>query len=86
MGEGLIEFRALLGALAWMLDAGRDFEVPETILNHVLKVHGDVIVENPDELGQELADVRSSHDKVWGRIREQLNYARCMIGFAQRIQ
>lgn len=38
LGEGLMEFRAMLRAIAWILEAGRDFEVPETILNHFLKV------------------------------------------------
>lgn len=86
LGFDLVEFRALLRAIAWTLGSGRDFEVPETLLNHFLKVHGDVVVDHHADLSDELDAVKDIHSKVWGRIREQLSYARCMIGFAQRIQ
>lgn len=84
--DNLIEFRAFLHALAWTLETGKDFEVPETLLNHFLKVHGDVVIENYEELREELEGVQKVHGKVWGRIREQLNYAMCMIAFAQKQQ
>ncbi|KAI9029391.1 Utp21 specific WD40 associated putative domain-containing protein [Hyaloraphidium curvatum] len=83
---GLADFRGLLRAIRWSLDAGRDFEVPETLLNLFLKVHGDELVANFAELREDMEAAKESHERTWGRVREGLNYARCLVGFAQRMQ
>jgi hypothetical protein len=45
-----------------------------------------VLIENHEDLVDEMTEVKERHGKVWRRVQEQLDYARCMIGFAQRIQ
>ncbi|GIL87705.1 hypothetical protein Vretifemale_15746 [Volvox reticuliferus] len=76
---------ALLDMLSASLEARRDFELCQALLNVVLTQQGDVLSARP-ELGPRLQRLRGLVATSWRRLDSLMQHVRCMVGFLGNLQ
>ncbi|KAG9293369.1 hypothetical protein G9A89_007615 [Geosiphon pyriformis] len=84
LDDNFQNLRLFLTAIESRIASKKDFELCEAYLNHFLKIYGDLIVENPDGLGNQLRSILDTHQKEWSRVEELLHYNSCMIEFFRK--
>ncbi|KAI0086197.1 Utp21-domain-containing protein [Irpex rosettiformis] len=77
--------RLFLAALIQRLKSHRDFEAVQTFQNVFLRLHGDVLVANADEVGDELRRLREVQRVESERVLELLAKSLGTLGFVKEV-
>lgn len=79
--EGLNTF---LNALECRLKSHRDFELVQTLISVLLRIHGEVLLENP-ELSEPLEKLRGSQVEESGRLLDVISASMGTLGFIRDV-
>ena len=79
--EGLNTF---VNALLRRLKSHRDFELVQTLISVLLRIHGDVFLEN-SELTEPLANLRKTQMEESGRLLDVISASMGTLGFIRDV-
>ena len=77
--------RLFLTALIQRLRSHRDFEAVQTFQNVFLRLHGDVLIANADEVGEELRRLQEVQKVESERVLELLAKSLGTLGFVKDV-
>lgn len=73
-----------LEAINFMLRSRKNFELAQAWLQVFLKIHGDLIIANPEnDIYNKLEDTLAVQKAEFARLSEQIHYGLCLIDFAR---
>ncbi|ORY08146.1 Utp21-domain-containing protein [Basidiobolus meristosporus CBS 931.73] len=79
------EMLNFLEAMENRLKSRKDFELVQAYLNVFMKIHGDIIVNNPTEFIPVLQRLLGEHRQEWERVEGLLHYSLCLIDFIRNV-
>lgn len=77
--------RKLLRAIHAQMATSRDFELLQSYLAIVLKIHGDLILANPDSFYEELAVLLERQREQWSTLEELFQKSLCLVDFIRNV-
>lgn len=76
LGTSLEHLNLFIHALTQRLKSHRDFEAVEAFISVFLKIHGEVLIQNGEELRDSLEHLRRAQVKEGGRLAELCGFSR----------
>ena len=75
--------RKLLTAISVQMDSNRDFELLQAYLAVVLKIHGDLMVANPESFQVLLTSLLGKQRTKWSTLEELFQQTLCLTDFVR---
>ncbi|KAJ1921187.1 rRNA-processing protein utp21 [Mycoemilia scoparia] len=76
-------FINFLKVLQYQLAQKRDFELVQVYLNVFLKIHSDIITNNPEAFSDLLDILQKQYQSEWKRVDSLIRYSACMVDFCR---
>ncbi|CDZ97730.1 WD repeat protein [Phaffia rhodozyma] len=83
LGTSLEHLNLFILALTQRLKSHKDFEAVEAFISIFLKIHGEVLIQNGEELREGLENLRRAQVKEGGRLAELCGFSQGVLSFVR---
>lgn len=80
----LLELRNLLNILLIAVESGKNFELIQSYLAAILKIHADVMLANPEHFTVILEQYQQKQLLTWTRIEHLFQKSMCLMDFIRK--